>query len=135
MSMAHSLEVRAPLLDKDVVEFSATLPSDLKYRDGEKKFILKEAFKPVLPDDILYRKKMGFSVPLATWLREEIKELTEDYLFSKAQGIQQYFDMDVVKQLWQQHQEEKADHSTVLWSMLMFQMWWFRYIQAEYEVQ
>ena len=43
--------------------------------------------------------------------------------------------MDVVKQLWQQHQEEKADHSTVLWSMLMFQMWWFRYIQAEYEVQ
>lgn len=135
MSMAHSLEVRAPLLDKDVVEFSATLPSDLKYRDGEKKFILKEAFKPVLPDDILYRKKMGFSVPLATWLREEIKELTEDYLFSKAQGIQQYFDMDVVKQLWQQHQEEKADHSTVLWSMLMFQMWWFRYIQTEHEVQ
>jgi asparagine synthase (glutamine-hydrolysing) len=133
MSMAHSLEVRAPLLDKDVVEFSATLPSDLKYRDGEKKFILKEAFKPVLPDDILYRKKMGFSVPLATWLREEIKELTEDYLFSKAQGIQQYFDMDVVKQLWQQHQEEKADHSTVLWSMLMFQMWWFRYIQSQQE--
>tara|TARA_R110000744_G_scaffold114652_2_gene214543 strand:- start:1041 stop:2957 length:1917 start_codon:yes stop_codon:yes gene_type:complete len=130
MSMAHSLEVRAPLLDKDVIEFSATLPSNLKYRDGEKKFILKEAFKPVLPDDILYRKKMGFSVPLATWLRCEIKELTEDYLFSKSQGIQQYFDMDVVKQLWQQHQAEKADHSTVLWSMLMFQMWWFRYIQS-----
>jgi len=51
-------------------------------------------------------------------------------LFSKSQGIQQYFDMDVVKQLWQQHQAEKADHSTVLWSMLMFQMWWFRYIQS-----
>lgn len=131
MSMAHSLEVRAPLLDKDIIEFSATLPSDLKYNNGEKKFILKEAFKPVLPDDILYRKKMGFSVPLASWLRHEIKALTEDYLFTKAQGIQQYFDMDVVKQLWQQHQEEKADHSTVLWSMLMFQMWWFRYIQQE----
>jgi asparagine synthase (glutamine-hydrolysing) len=129
MSMAHSLEVRAPLLDKDIIEFSATLPSDLKYNKGEKKFILKEAFKPVLPDDILYRKKMGFSVPLAAWLRSEIKDLTEDYLFTKAQGIQQYFDMDVVKQLWQQHQDEKADHSTVLWSMLMFQMWWFRYIQ------
>tara|TARA_R110000744_G_scaffold116011_2_gene216960 strand:+ start:8537 stop:10438 length:1902 start_codon:yes stop_codon:yes gene_type:complete len=129
MSMAHSLEVRAPLLDKDIIEFSATLPSDLKYNKGEKKFILKEAFKPVLPDDILYRKKMGFSVPLAAWLRSEIKDLTEDYLFTKAQGIQQYFDMDVVKQLWQQHQDKKADHSTVLWSMLMFQMWWFRYIQ------
>ncbi|WP_158769093.1 asparagine synthase (glutamine-hydrolyzing) [Paraglaciecola sp. L1A13] len=129
MSMAHSLEVRAPLLDKDIIEFSATLPSDLKYNKGEKKFILKEAFKPVLPDDILYRKKMGFSVPLAAWLRSEIKDLTEDYLFTKAQGIQQYFDMAVVKQLWQQHQDEKADHSTVLWSMLMFQMWWFRYIQ------
>lgn len=135
MSMANSLEVRAPLLDKDVIEFSATLPSNLKFNNGEKKYILKEAFKDVLPDDILYRKKMGFSVPLATWLRHEIKDLSEEYLFSKAQGIQQYFDMTVVKELWQQHQAEKADHSTVLWSMLMFQMWWYRYIQNTEETE
>jgi asparagine synthase (glutamine-hydrolysing) len=129
MSMANSLEVRAPLLDKEVVEFSATLPSALKFNNGEKKYILKEAFKPVLPHDILYRKKMGFSVPLATWLRGEIKELTQEYLFIKSDGIQQFFNMDVVKELWQQHQQSKADHSNILWSMLMFQMWWFKYIQ------
>jgi asparagine synthase (glutamine-hydrolysing) len=130
MSMANSLEVRAPLLDKDVIEFSATLPSSLKFNNGEKKYILKEAFKPVLPHDILYRKKMGFSVPLATWLREELKDITQDYLFTKSSGIQQYFNMPAVEELWQQHQQGKADHSTVLWSMLMFQMWWFKYIQT-----
>jgi asparagine synthase (glutamine-hydrolysing) len=130
MSMANSLEVRAPLLDKDVIEFAATLPSSLKFNKGEKKYILKEAFKPDLPHDILYRKKMGFSVPLASWLRGEIKELAQEYLFVKSEGIQQYFDMQVVKELWQQHQSGKADHATVLWSMLMFQMWWFKYMQT-----
>ncbi|MEO9945205.1 MAG: asparagine synthase (glutamine-hydrolyzing) [Paraglaciecola sp.] len=131
MSMANSLEVRAPILDKDVIEFAATLPSSLKFNNGEKKYILKEAFKPVLSDDILYRKKMGFSVPLATWLRGEIKDLTEDYLFTKSSGIQQFFNMHIVEELWQQHQQNKADHSNVLWSMLMFQMWWFQYMQVE----
>ena len=134
MSMANSLEVRAPLLDKDIVEFAATLPSHLKFNKGEKKHILKQAFKPLLPDGILYRKKMGFSVPLASWLRVEIKALAEDYLFTKSQGIQQFFDMQVVQELWDQHQAHKADHSTVLWSMLMFQMWWFRYMQNSPEV-
>lgn len=129
MSMANSLEVRAPLLDKDIVEFAAGLPSNMKFKNGEKKHILKEAFKPLLPDGILYRKKMGFSVPLATWFRLEIKELAEEYLFSKSQGIQQFFDMQVVQELWDQHQAQKADHSNVLWSMLMFQMWWYRYMQ------
>jgi asparagine synthase (glutamine-hydrolysing) len=131
MSMANSLEVRAPLLDKDIIEFSATLPSSLKFNQGEKKYILKETFKPVLPHDILYRKKMGFSVPLATWLRGELKDITADYLFTKSSGIQQFFNMQVVEELWQQHQQSKADHSTVLWSMLMFQMWWFKYLQNE----
>ncbi len=131
MSMANSLEVRAPILDKDVIEFAATLPSELKFHKGDKKHILKEAFKPLLPDDVLYRKKMGFSVPLANWLRNEIKDLAEDYLFTKSNGIQQFFDMQAVQKLWQQHQSVKADHSTLLWSMLMFQMWWYNYMQTD----
>lgn len=131
MSMANSLEVRAPILDKEVMEFAASLPSGMKFHRGEKKYILKQAFKPLLPDDILYRKKMGFSVPLANWLRDEIKDLAEDYLFTKSNGIQQFFDMQVVHNLWQQHQSATADHSTLLWSMLMFQMWWYNYMQTE----
>jgi len=135
MSMANSLEVRAPILDKEIIEFSATLPSKLKFNNGEKKYILKEAFKPLLPDDILYRKKMGFSVPLASWLRGELKELAEDYLFSKSNGIQQFFKMEVVQDLWQQHQDNKVDHSNLLWSMLMFQMWWYNYMQTNSDAE
>jgi asparagine synthase (glutamine-hydrolysing) len=135
MSMANSLEVRAPLLDKDIVEFAATLPSAMKFKEGEKKHILKQAFKPLLPDGILYRKKMGFSVPLASWFRNEIKDLAHEYLFNKSKGIQQFFNMQVVRELWEQHQAHKADHATVLWSMLMFQMWWFRYMQEIDEVK
>jgi len=131
MSMANSLEVRAPILDKEVIEFAASLPSGMKFHHGEKKHILKQAFKPLLSDDILYRKKMGFSVPLASWLRDEIKDLAENYLFTKSTGIQQFFDMQVVQELWQQHQTAKADHSTLLWSMLMFQMWWYNYMQTD----
>jgi len=131
MSMANSLEVRAPILDKEIVEFAAKLPSNMKFYQGEKKHILKQAFKPLLPDDILYRKKMGFSVPLANWLRNELKDLAEEYLFTKSNGIQQFFDMQIVKGLWQQHQSTKADHSTLIWSMLMFQMWWHNYMQTD----
>ncbi len=128
MSMANSLEVRAPILDKAVIEFAATLPIEMKYKDGDKKHILKETFKPLLPDDLLYRKKMGFSVPLATWFREHIHDLAKRYLFDSPCGIRDYFDISAVKHLWDEHQQKKADHSTVLWSLLMFQMWFSRYM-------
>ena len=131
MSMANSLEVRAPLLDYKVLEFAAKVPSEYKFKNGEKKHILKQAFKKLLPDDILYRKKMGFSVPLATWFREEIKELAEEYLFNKKTGITNYFEMTEIQKIWKQHQNKDYDHSTVLWSLLMFQMWWCNYMEAE----
>ncbi len=130
MSMANSLEVRAPLLDKDVVEFSATVPSGMKFKNGEKKHILKEAFKPMLPDDILYRKKMGFSVPLASWFRHEIKELAQRHLIDQALGLKSIFNHCYITTLWNEHQSGSADHSALLWSMLMFEMWWVKYAHA-----
>lgn len=129
MSMAHSLEVRAPILDRDVIEFAATVPSDFKFKHGEKKHILKEAFKPLLPDDILYRKKMGFSVPLDSWFRNEIKDIAQRYLLAENTGLSRYFKQEVVKQFWQQHQQGAHQHGTLLWSMLMFEMWYQRYIE------
>ncbi len=131
MSMANSLEVRAPLLDYNMIEFAAGLPSKLKFNSGEKKYLLKEAFKDALPGDILYRKKMGFSVPLGNWLRGEIKSLTEDTLFSSQGGINNYFKMDEIKKLWDQHQSGKRNHAKTLWCMLMFQMWWNQYMKPE----
>ncbi len=128
MSMANSLEVRAPILDKEIIEYAATLPSSLKFRDKEKKYILKEAFKPLLSDDILYRKKMGFSVPLAQWFTDELKEIAEKYLVTNVKGLGQLFELSMVTKLWQEHQNNQQDHSAILWSMLMFEMWWQRYM-------
>jgi asparagine synthase (glutamine-hydrolysing) len=127
MSMANSLEVRAPLLDKEMLEFAATVPSSMKFKNGEKKHILKEAFKPMLPDGILYRKKMGFSVPLASWFRHEIKEIAQHHLLGQAQGLKSIFNHAYIKTLWDEHQSKNADHSSLLWSMLMFEMWWVKY--------
>jgi len=131
MSMANSLEVRAPILDYKLIEFATTIPSKYKFKNGEKKHILKEAFKQDLPDDILYRKKMGFSVPLALWLRTEIKDLAEKVIFDSKGGLKEYFNMPYIQELWNQHQNGSDDHSTVIWSMLMFQMWWNAYMAEE----
>ena len=128
MSMANSLEVRAPLLDYKLIEFAATIPSNLKYNNGEKKYLLKEAFKDSLPDDILYRKKMGFSVPLASWLKNELRSICQEKLINSPCGLKQIFNLDAVSSLWKEHLDGKADNSNVLWSMLMFQMWWDKYM-------
>jgi asparagine synthase (glutamine-hydrolysing) len=131
MSMANSLEVRAPILDYQVAEFAATLPSSQKYKDGEKKYLLKEVFKPFIPDSLLYRKKMGFSTPLDEWFRGELKELSESLLLRAKFGLNDIFESRVIGNLWQEHQMRKADHGIVLWSMLMYQMWFERYVVAQ----
>jgi asparagine synthase (glutamine-hydrolysing) len=100
----------------------------LKFKNKEKKYILKEAFKPYLNDDILYRKKMGFSVPLAHWFRVEIKDIAQRYLVDEVSGLGTVFDLQQVSQVWREHQNEQRDHSALLWSMLMFEMWWKRYM-------
>jgi asparagine synthase (glutamine-hydrolysing) len=131
--MANSLEVRAPILDYKLIEFAATLPSSLKYKNGEKKYILKQALRDLLPDDILDRKKMGFDIPLAEWLRNEIKPIAENTLFNASGGLSDYFQLDEIKKLWIQHQAGRQDNSLPLWNMLMFQMWWNNYMQPIHE--
>ncbi|WP_272972283.1 asparagine synthase (glutamine-hydrolyzing) [Alteromonas australica] len=131
MSMANSLEVRAPILDYQVAEFAATLPSSQKYRNGEKKYLLKEVFKPFIPDSLLYRKKMGFSTPLDEWFRGELKELFESRLIGAQLGLKDIFESGVIEKLWKEHQTRKGDHGIVLWSMLMYQMWFERYVVAQ----
>jgi asparagine synthase (glutamine-hydrolysing) len=127
MSMANSLEVRAPILDYQVAEFAATLPSSQKYRDGEKKYLLKEVFKPFIPDTLLYRKKMGFSTPLDEWFRGELKALSESKLLQCNKGLSDVFNTAAINSIWQEHQSRTKDHGIVLWSMLMYQMWYDRY--------
>lgn len=128
MSMANSLEARAPLLDYRLVEFAATLPSRLKLAGGDKKHILKRTLKRLLPDETLYRAKMGFSIPLADWLRQDFKSLFEQTVFSHDAGLAEFFRMDQVQRLWESHQNKKIDASQELWSMFMFELWWSRYV-------
>ncbi len=128
MSMAHALEVRAPLLDYEVIEFAGHLPSALKFHQGEKKRILKRVFKPLLPDAILNRRKMGFSPPLAEWFRGDLRELAEHKLLMSEDGLCRYFKIDCLRDLWNQHQAASHDHGAILWSLLMFQLWWQEYM-------
>ncbi|MCR8924119.1 asparagine synthase (glutamine-hydrolyzing) [Dasania sp. GY-MA-18] len=132
MSMANSLEVRAPILDHKVIELAAQMPAQLKYNNGEKKYALKKTFAKLLPKEILYRKKMGFSVPLAEWLRDEIKDIAEQKLLNKDSGLSQFFKVEAINSLWQQHQNKQRDYSSELWSMLMFELWWQRYMNNEH---
>jgi asparagine synthase (glutamine-hydrolysing) len=119
-SMAVSLEVRAPLLDHHLMELAASMPSSMKLRGTTGKYILKKAMEPILPKDILYRKKQGFAVPLDRWFRNELKDLSCESLFAADVGI---FDRKFLKKIWEQHQSRHYDRSAHLWSILMFRKW------------
>ncbi|WP_445426522.1 asparagine synthase (glutamine-hydrolyzing) [Alishewanella sp. HL-SH06] len=128
MTMANSLEARAPLLDYRVVEFAAAIPSMLKLYGKEKKHILKHSLKKLLPEDILYRKKMGFSVPLAHWLSHELRPVAERLFYQANSGLAQCFDLAKVQGLWQRHLAGDHQFTQELWSMLMFEQWWQHYM-------
>ncbi len=131
MSMANSLEVRAPLLDHRVIEFAATIPGHLKYYRGQKKYILKQSLAERLPDEILHRKKMGFSAPLAQWLRKEIRTFAESHILSHTAGLNHFFEPTAVRRIWDLHQTRKRNYATVLWSLLMFELWYQECFLAE----
>jgi asparagine synthase (glutamine-hydrolysing) len=120
-SMAHSLEVRAPILDHKLMELAATMPSSFKLRGINGKYIFKKALKQVLPDSVLYRKKMGFAVPLARWFRGDLKELAHSVLFSR--NGNSLLNQASMRRVWQEHQSGLRNHSTELWTLLMFSLW------------
>jgi len=120
-SMAHSLEVRAPLLDHELLEWSAQIPSRFKFRNGEGKYIFKKALEPYLSQDILYRPKMGFAVPLVTWFRGPLREHVRRALLGPAMTESGIFDAAYLRELVEQHQSARRDHSATLWALLMFE--------------
>ena len=119
-SMAHSLEVREPLMDHMLVEWLATLPSSLKIHAGEGKYVLKKAFEPLLPHDVLYRPKRGFSVPLASWLRGPLKQRMQESVLSPRMCDSGYFNTATLESLIREHLGGHHDHSTALWMLIMF---------------
>ena len=123
MSMANSLEVRSPLLDHKFIEFAATIPSNLKLNGKTSKYIFKKALENRLPENILYRGKQGFSIPVATWLRNELRDYAEDILFSDKAKRRDYFDYGYVEKIWNHHLKGFRDHSDQLWTLMMLELW------------
>ena len=119
-SMAHSLEVREPLMDHKLVEWLAGLPSSLKLRGGEGKFLLKQAMRAYLPDEILYRPKQGFAVPLARWFRGPLKRRIGDIVLGDRLAETGIFNARYLRHLVDAHGSGKRDYSAPLWTLMMF---------------
>ncbi len=126
-SMAVSLELRVPFLDHPLVEFMAQVPGRFKIRGCRKKHLLKRAFAADLPRGILHRRKAGFSIPVARWLREDLRPLLEDYTAPARLRRQGLFEPRVIDTLKQDHFDRRRNHSSALWGLLMFQIWSDRY--------
>jgi len=127
-SMAHSLEVRVPLLDHEVVEYAAGIPAAYKLRRGEGKYIFKKALEGLLPHDILYRRKMGFSLPLAQWFRGELKRSFEERVLAKGAIVAELVDQAPIRQWWAQHQRGTRDYAPHLWALLVLECWGERFL-------
>ena len=120
-SMANSMEVRAPLLDHELIDWVSGLQPELKLKGQEGKYIFKKSMEPYLPHDVLYRKKMGFSVPLASWFKGPLKDHVKQTLQSKHLVESRYFNMPYVQKLVDQHIAGSRDNSVPIWSLLMFE--------------
>jgi asparagine synthase (glutamine-hydrolysing) len=130
MSMAHSLEVRCPLLDHRILEFAATLPAELKIAGGQGKVPLRQLAAQRLPDEVRRRPKQGFAAPTARWLREELKPMAQDVILSRTGVATAWLDRPTVGRLWDQHQSGARDHSVFLWGLMMFELWGRHYAAA-----
>lgn len=129
-SMAASLEVRLPFLAYPLVEFALSLPSSLKVRGFQTKYLLKKAVTPFLPESIIKRPKKGFGIPVAKWLRSDFKPLVDEVLsksFIEKQGL---FHHAYVSDLLRQHQDGQADRRKELWTLFMFQWWWRKFFDG-----
>ncbi len=122
-TMAHSLEARSPLLDHELMEFAASLPSRLKVAGREKKVALRAAFRGSIPNEILDAPKQGFVVPMAEWLRGELKDLAYDVLLDSTARERGYFAPDSVRALLDRHISGSEDRSGAIWALLVFELW------------
>jgi asparagine synthase (glutamine-hydrolysing) len=122
-SMACSLEARSPFLDHKVMEFAARLPSHFKIRGRTLKYLPKKAAVGLLPPENLKRRKMGFGVPVGTWMRNDLRPLLEDVLLASAAKTAAYFQRDSLRQIVDEHVRGDRDYGPQLWALLWLEMW------------
>ncbi|MTT30651.1 asparagine synthase (glutamine-hydrolyzing) [Terrilactibacillus sp. BCM23-1] len=127
MTMAHSLELRVPFLDKEVFEVAKTIPSSLKTAEKTTKYALREAMRGIVPDSILYRKKLGFPVPIRVWLKNELYEWATQLI--RESNTEEYINKSYVLKLLDDHKNGKRDNSRKIWTVLVFMIWHQIYIE------
>jgi asparagine synthase (glutamine-hydrolysing) len=130
-SMANSLEARSPFLDHKLMEWAARIPPSQKMVNGETKSILKSAMEPYLPRDVLYRPKMGFGVPVAQWLRMDMKEFAYDTLLSSRARGRGIVKPDYIRLMLDEHCSGERSHHTRLWALLMLELWFEMWIDRK----
>jgi asparagine synthase (glutamine-hydrolysing) len=123
MSMAHSLEVRSPLLDYRVIEFAARLPTNLKVNSRIGKLLLRELTSRRLPLGTHNKPKKGFSIPAKQWLRSELKARAESTIFEKSFLLTTLIERTMLRRIWEEHQSGSRDHSVLLWGFMMLGIW------------
>ena len=122
-AMANSLECRIPLLDYRVVEAALRLPRHQRVRNGQGKWLLRELLSRRIPRSLFERPKMGFSVPVSRWLREELRPWLLDTLNPTQVESDGYFDSGVGRQIINEHMSGRFDHGRGLWALAMFMSW------------
>jgi asparagine synthase (glutamine-hydrolysing) len=127
-SMANSLEARSPFLDHKVIEFAASLPEHVKMRRFETKSLLKKVAARLVPPEVVYRRKMGFGVPVGKWFRNEMKDFVRGTLLSEKSLRRGIVRPDILKRYVKEHTGGERDHAFQLWTLLMLELWFQRFI-------
>ena len=122
-SMANSLEVRSPFLDRELVEFAVALPTSLKIRGSERKYLLKKALVGVVPPENMYRRKQGFGAPVGEWFRSDFGQYVDDVVLSDRALERGYFRRDELRRMVRDHTQGRVDHTHRVWALLMLELW------------
>jgi asparagine synthase (glutamine-hydrolysing) len=130
-SMAHGLEVRPPLLDHEFLELTAGIPSALKVRQGETKWIFKQTCRRLLPESVIWRRKQGFEMPTDAWLRGPLRAVFEAAVLEPQARVQGLLDQAVVRKLYRTHLRGTGQHGRVLWALLVLARWAERYLAPQ----
>jgi asparagine synthase (glutamine-hydrolysing) len=129
-SMQNSLEVRCPLVDHVLIEFAASVPSELKMRGFRGKWLLRKALRDLLPHNILYRQKQGFGIPHARWLRGDLRALLHDTLLAKRVYERGQLARPAVERMIEEHDTGRVNHGLRLWNLLWLELWHQTFIDA-----
>jgi asparagine synthase (glutamine-hydrolysing) len=134
-SMWHSLEVRVPFLDHKLVEFCATIPNGLKVKGREKKYLLKRAVSNLLPPGVINHRKQGFDSPMTKWLQTDLKPFVLDVLGNKNLSKHGLFNIETVNTILSEHFNRVEIHDKLIWSLIVFQIWYELYLERNYPTE